>query len=649
MKRACPIYTTLHEKNTCEFRPTMKIKARVTIMLLSIALLGCVKDITPVIELSQTSVTLATNAGSADVSFTANTNWTATISGTWCTLSTSNGKGDATITVSASDNYSAQSRSATLKIVSQDLIKEVVITQDYAKLTSGAQTLSFPKTASTQQLSITSNTKWAIEVPLTLTWATVGTLSGEGDATLNITVPDNTAGPARTSYFTIRYANETKVVTISQARAINTLPTVPLITAPLANSTDVATLTNFVWTTSTDADGDNITYTLSYSNDNLTWKDSVITATSLYLPQHLAANSTYSWKVSASDGYESVSTPVYTFTTGVKKGLADKEYALALEATDPGSGDKAVEIIFLGDGYTAADYQEGGSFQQVVDEGITEIFNVHPLKYYKSYFRVYKVGAYSVESGVSQADKSIIKNTIFSGSFNGGSSITINNDKVFEYCKKIPGVTTESLKTTLVIVLLNQDRYAGTTYMWTDGTAVALTPVCRSYSAGSLYKNVLIHEAIGHGLGGLADEYVTNTGQTITSSAVTEYNQWNALGFFANIDVVSNLTSIKWSHFVGLDGYSRVGAYEGAYGYTYGAWRAESTSCMIDNMLYFSAPSREAIVKRIMARTNRYYSLDIFKSMDTERAPSASAAAVYSKGFNAVTFQPLAHPVLLKK
>lgn len=616
------------------------------IIIIAISVMACEKDIVPQIELSQVDVTLPTNESSAEVQFTANTNWTATITGTWCSISPSNGKGDATITVSAGNNYSSQSRTATLKIVSKNLVKEVVITQDYAQLSTSSLELSFPKTASTYQLVITSNTKWIIEMPLTLTWASIATMSGEGNATVNIAVPENTSGPARSSYFTIKYANESKVITITQTRSTNTLPTVPQISSPAANATNVATLTNFAWLASADPDGDEITYTLSYTKDNVNWKDSVVTSTSVYLPRHLDENTTYKWKVTANDGLEGVSTPIYTFTTGLKKGLADKDYEMVLEATDPGSGDQAVDVIFLGDGYTAADYQEGGKFNLEVAEGINEMFNVQPLKTYKKHFRVYKVGSYSVQNGVSQSDKSIVKNTVFSSSFDGGSSISTNHDKVYEYCKAIPGMTTETLKKTLIIVLLNQDRYAGTTYMWTDGRALALTPVVRTNTSGSLFKNVLVHEAVGHGLGGLADEYITNQGQTINSTAISEYNQWTSLGYFANVDLVSNLTNIKWSYFVGAEGYSRVGAYEGAYGYSYGVWRAESTSCMINNILYFSAPSREAMVKRILSRANKYYTLESFKANDVEKAPSAAAAAIYSKGFNVVTFKPLGAPVL---
>ncbi|MCK9628557.1 MAG: M64 family metallo-endopeptidase [Bacteroidales bacterium] len=625
----------------------MKLLFKTAILIIvAISMIACEKDIVPQIELTQADVTLPVDESTADVQFTANTNWTATVSGTWCTISPANGKGDATIKISAGNNYSSQSRTATLKIVSKELVKEIVITQDYAQLSTSSLDLSFPKIASVQQLTITSNTKWLIEVPLTLTWASIATLSGEGNATVNITVPENTSGPARSSYFTIKYANESKSITITQARTTNTLPTIPQISSPAANATNVATLTNFAWSASTDPDGDDITYTLSYTKDNVNWKDSVVTATSVYMPRHLDENTTYSWKVAANDGIDGVSTPIYTFTTGSKKGLADKDYELVLEATDPGSGDQAAEVIFLGDGYTAVDYQEGGKFNLEVTEGINAMFNVQPLKTYKKHFRIYKVGSYSVQSGVSQSDKSIVKNTVFSSSFDGGSSISTNYDKVYEYCKAIPGMTTETLKKTLIIVLLNQDRYAGTTYMWTDGRSLALTPVVRTNTSGSLFSNVLVHEAVGHGLGGLADEYITNQGQTINANAISDYNQWNSLGFFANIDLVSNLTNIKWNYFIGADGYSRVGAYEGAYGYTYGVWRAESTSCMINNILYFSAPSREAMVKRILARANKYYTLESFKANDTEKAPSAAAAAIYSKGFNAVTFRPLGAPVL---
>ncbi|NCB98661.1 MAG: hypothetical protein EOM36_09930, partial [Bacteroidia bacterium] len=161
----------------------MKLILKTTILIIvAISLIACEKDIVPQIELPQADVTLPTNESTAEVQFTANTNWTATITGTWCTISPTNGKGDATITVSAGNNYSSQSRTATLKIVSKDLVKEVVITQNYAQLSTSSLELSFPKTASTSQLVITSNTKWIIEMPLTLTWASIATMSGEGNA-----------------------------------------------------------------------------------------------------------------------------------------------------------------------------------------------------------------------------------------------------------------------------------------------------------------------------------------------------------------------------------------------------------------------------------------------------------------------------------
>ena len=49
-------------------------------------------------------------------------------------------------------------------------------------------------------------------------------------------------------------------------------------------------------------------------------------------------------------------------------------------------------------------------------------------------------------------------------------------------------------------------------------------------------------------------------------------------------------------------GYERVGVYEGGFYYSFGVWRPEISSCMVNNIDYYNAPSRETIVKKIMAK-----------------------------------------------
>ena len=311
------------------------------------------------------------------------------------------------------------------------------------------------------------------------------------------------------------------------------------------------------------------------------------------------------------------------------------------------SGTNPCEVLVLGDGYQSTDYAAGGLFDQNADEGIEAFLGVEPYITYRNYFKVYKMASFSEDSGVTQTDLSITKNTVFNTQFTGGSSLTVDYAKVNTFALTLPGMTSDKLRSLLIIVIINQNRYAGTCWMWSDGKAIALCPVSRGTSTMTKYGAVVNHEAGGHGWGRLADEYINYTGQTISSSQVTTFNQWSGYGFYANVDLTNNLATIKWSHLVGLTGYDRVGAFEGAFYYSYGAWRAESTSCMINNIPYYSAPSREAIVKKIMSVSGGTYSLGNFISNDVQKAPTAQAALL-TKSYNPLTFVPLAPPILLK-
>ena len=68
-----------------------------------------------------------------------------------------------------------------------------------------------------------------------------------------------------------------------------------------------------------------------------------------------------------------------------------------------------------------------------------------------------------------------------------------------------------------------------------------------------------------------------------------------------------------------------VDVYEGAYMHTRGVFRSEATSCMNNNIPYYNAISREAMVKRIMKYAGEEYSYEAFKALDHESLPSTSA------------------------
>ena len=59
--------------------------------------------------------------------------------------------------------------------------------------------------------------------------------------------------------------------------------------------------------------------------------------------------------------------------------------------------DGTIPLIFIGDGFVANDYEQGGLFDKKADEGIEAFFATEPYKSYRNKFKVYKVVAHSQE------------------------------------------------------------------------------------------------------------------------------------------------------------------------------------------------------------------------------------------------------------
>lgn len=286
----------------------------------------------------------------------------------------------------------------------------------------------------------------------------------------------------------------------------------------------------------------------------------------------------------------------------------DGDY-VKVQSSTSGNG---IDLVFLGDGYTIEDIGSG-KFSTDLNNAVSHFFAIEPYKSYRSYFDVYIVYAFSQESGIS--DHLVTKNTKFSTRYNNpppSTSMSTNDYLCFQYAAKAP--LTSSLTETLVTVIANSSRYAGTAFLYSDGKAVAIAPVSdRPYPYD--FRGVLQHEAGGHGFGKLADEYVTNS-SSIPLSEQNSLRSWQNFGHFLNVDLTSNFSTILWKHFIGDSQYSYVGAYEGGYYYAFGVWRPESGSLMINNITYINAPGRELIVKRIKQLAGESYSFTDFKSRD---------------------------------
>jgi len=334
---------------------------------------------------------------------------------------------------------------------------------------------------------------------------------------------------------------------------------------------------------------------------------------------------------------------LYLITTYNNNSYADGTYKVYQNNT---LGQSPCEILFIGDGYVTSDFVYGGLFDQDANSGIEAIFSVEPYKTYRKYFKVYKQAAYSKDSGVTQEDKGIIKETCFSTEYftptgeTYSARMNTNTGKVLQYAKIIHNL--DDTSNMVIVLIVNQDRYDGVSYSGVN-LSLAVCPVSKS-GGYTNYFNIIFHEALGHGWGKLADEYIFYYNQTIPEKKKQEIANSPNSESGANIDITNDLTQIKWKHFINKVGYQRVGAYEGAFYYSYGIWRPEVSSCMIFNEPYFNAPSREAIVKRIMNVSGGVYSLENFVSNDIQKEPSANVLML-TKSINPLTFKPLPPPI----
>lgn len=620
------------------------------IFILVIAVLvtiSCKKDPPTILELSLDAVEIANIDGSSIIQVTANGKWTASIASTWCTITPSSGDGNGEITITAVNNFTSSDRIVNMVVTSRELKKSVRINQSYSRLDVSAIELLFPKDQGSKTVFVDANTSWTVEIPPSINWITVSPMSGTASGNVTITLTQN-VGVMRSADILFKYGEEQKTLKINQERSVNLDPAAPLLKSPVNNLSDANRLPTFRWGTSKDPEGDLVTYKLEYTTNQSNWNNTVTLADSVYnLSYYLDANQTYYWRISAVDAYGGVGvSQVYTFTTGTKTSYFDGQYKIAQNYS---KGSRPSEILFIGDGYISEDYEEGGIFDRDMNNGIEYFFEIEPYKSYREYFTIYKQAGYSRDRGVKQTDKNILKYTKFNVDFLGGSSLSADTDEVFKYAKMIPGVDDVKLRDMLIILVVNQDRYAGTCWIWSDGKAIAICPVSTSTSAGQHFRNLIYHEAGGHGYGRLADEYTTaaNAGKTINDEYKSKYNTFKNAGFYPNVDLTGDVATVKWKHFINAPGYTRVGTVEGGFYFPLGVWRPEQSSCMMYNEPYYNAPSREKMVQRILSIAQEPYTLEIFMQKDIQKAPSQSAI-LQTKSINPLTFVPLAPPVMMK-
>ncbi len=305
---------------------------------------------------------------------------------------------------------------------------------------------------------------------------------------------------------------------------------------------------------------------------------------------------------------------------------------LRLQQATRGSG---IDLVFMGDGYNDRSIASG-DYDEVMRKVVAHFFTEEPAKSFQEYFNVYSVRVVSPYSDIGYGESTLKTH------FGEGTLVIGDNDKCFEYARKVSGI---DLTKALVTVILNTEMYAGTCYLYSDNAAIAYFPLGTD---DAMFGQLINHEAVGHGFGKLLDEY--DYPGTITPAALANFQAESAMGWGQNVDVTADPSQVKWASFISDARYPEVSVYEGAYTYRYGAYRPTYNSIMRDNTGGFNAPSRNAIYKRVMDISGTGYSYDNFIAYDAiNRTPAAAATrSAQSSRVDPKTFVPLHPPVVVK-
>jgi hypothetical protein len=583
-----------------------------------------------------------------EVTFTvrSNANWNIAVADSWAKANKTYGSGEASVTVKVGGNYSDKDRTTTLSVSSGALVETISITQSTVSFSLSLDEIRFDASGTAVKLDVTANSGWTLFIPDETAWCEADVLSGNGNGVITLSPKPYTERVVRKSAIIFNSFN-TKVELTASQEIDNEPPTVPVLLSPEDGSQGEGIPVSFSWKASTDADGDEVRYFLCLSSDDgLTWNDTVTTtATNLTLTSgYIRERTAYSWKVVAGDlfGGESESL-VSRFVSGTTERYKDGE-VITYQTYSAPDVNRGVNLVVVGDGFIAEDYEKSGAFDMAVEKAVDAFFKVEPYPTYRDYFTVYKVVAYSEERGATvennvahSSQKKQTKNTVFNSVLDGGTSTRIDCDKpkVFNCALKIPALTKEELPNTTIIVIINLDVYAGTAHMYSDGSSITLCPMGRDS-----FEEIVSHEAGGHGFGRLLDEYIYNKNERYPDADRDElvlFRQGDVWSFGANLDVTGKRDEVHWKHYFEKAGYEMVDLFEGGGLYGKGVWRPEQNSCMNDNAPYFNAPSREAIVRRIMKITNKAFDYgDYYRKDKIVPAPTRSTAP----------WIPLAPPVL---
>lgn len=296
---------------------------------------------------------------------------------------------------------------------------------------------------------------------------------------------------------------------------------------------------------------------------------------------------------------------------------------------------EGIPIVLMGDGFVDQELADG-TYRRVMEKAMENLFTEEPVKSLREYFDVFMINAVSENNDFGMGYK-----TAFSCKLAGGNSTVIKGDDVSVqvYVGKV--LKEEKKKNSLAVVVLNTSVYAGTTYLgYQDGNgkfiefAIAYCPVIETLESEH-FRQVLVHEAVGHGFGKLEDEYVYLDKGNVTTLEMQRIRTMQANGWAQNVDFTASKDTVLWASFLTDSRYQNehLGVYEGACTYPKGAYRPSEDSMMNSNTCAFNAPSRKSLYEKVMkiGMDTEQVRYEDFVTFDKAHLPEMLPVADYTR------------------
>jgi hypothetical protein len=181
-------------------------------------------NFTPELNLNTTTISFEANyEGSDSILISSNTNWTASVSEDWLSISPTSGTNDGPLYISVVANTDTTARTALVTVTAKGIdAKNITIKQKRALSVSASTLLLAAEKNSTATFSIKSEANWTVSC--SADWLSFNPETGSNDATITLTASHNTDTASRKAIVVVSTDNDTlQTIEAIQTGSIYTL------------------------------------------------------------------------------------------------------------------------------------------------------------------------------------------------------------------------------------------------------------------------------------------------------------------------------------------------------------------------------------------------------------------------------------------